>query len=338
MVARVGGTAVTKGMVDHWVAVEERGGVRLVPPEFAACVASLKKAPIPAVVAGSGAKLPLRASCEVQYAQLRQEALDRFIVGDWLAGGARELGVEPSGPVFERELAAITKRTFHSQAKLQSYLASSGRTPADLRFLVRMELDSAAIRAALARRVGPVTAARVRAYYSQHKSDYYVPETRDLGIVGTSTRAEGLAARRKIASGESFANVVKGLHGAQPVSSKEGEAVGLVSGFYKEPALNDAVFTAKPGVLTGPIKTVIGYYLFSVKKIHPAEQKPLSAVAASIERSLPETLSQQTLVDYIKAWRAKWTTKTNCVTGYIAPKCRQYKAPATSTEDAYTLN
>ena len=345
VVVSVGNTAITKATVDHWLAVEQQGEP-VVPPKFTACVARLKEA---AASGASGAATPataakpsavaLKNACAQQYQSLRGEAIERFIVGDWVIGGARELGVDVSGPAFERRFAAEKKRTFHTQAAYQSYLKSKGRTDADVKFLVHTELDSEAIRAALKRRVGPVTAARVRAYYNQHESQYSVAEQRDLQIAETTTRAAGLAVKRRIASGESFAHVVEGLRSPQPVSSSDGSVTALESGFYKEPALNDAIFAAKPGVLTGPIKTEIGYYLFEVKKIHPAHQQPLSEVAASIRQILPEMLDQQELVDYIKHWRAKWTAKTDCSAGFVVVKCRQFKvSPTAAPEDPYTLD
>jgi foldase protein PrsA len=345
IVARVGGTAITKATVDHWLAVEQQGEP-VVPPEFTACVARLKEAAASgasgAATAATGTKpsaVALKGACAQQYQNLREEAIERFIVGDWVIGGARELGVDVSGPAFQRKFAAEKKRTFHTQAAYQSYLESKERTDADVKFLVHTDLDSEAIRAALKRRVGPVTAARVRSYYNQHESQYSVAEQRDLQIAETTTRAAGLAVKQRIASGESFATVVKGLRPPQPVSSSDGSVSALESGFYKEPALNDAIFAAKLGVLTGPIKTEIGYYVFEVKTIHPAHQQSLSAVAASIRQILPETLDQQELVDYIKHWRAKWTSKTDCSAGYVVAKCRQFKVSGTAApEDPYTLN
>ena len=162
---------------------------------------------------------------------------------------------------------------------------------------------------------------------------------RDLEIAATPTRAASLAVRRKIAAGESFASVVAGLHSPQAVLSAKGFVSDLPSGYYKEPTLNHAIFTSKPGVLLGPIQTVIGYFIVRVKKIHPAYQQPLSAVAASIRSTLPAQLQEAELVAYIKKWRAKWTARTNCSTGYVLPKCKQFHGPLDPREqDPYTLN
>lgn len=339
---RVGSSVITVGMLDHWMAVQE-GSEPLAPPRFTACVAHLQatggtSGSPSATGAAKPSEAQLKASCEQSYQELRVLGLDRYIVGAWVIGGARELGVAISHRELERKLAPVKKIARDPNTRYGSYLAKSGRTIADVEYLVQTDLDSEAIRTAFKRRVGPITAARVRNYYERHKSLYFTPEKRDLGIAATRTKAEALALRRKVAAGESFARVVKGSSWAQPVSSNNGVVLGLESGFYHEQSLNHAIFTAKPGVLTGPINTVIGYYVFDVKRIHPADQKPLSAVAPSLNAMLPGVLAQEALVNYIKRWRAKWTPRTDCSPGYVVQKCRQFEASAAAPEDPYTLN
>ncbi len=344
VVARVGGSVITAAMVNRWWGIEERRE-KLAPPQFAGCVAQLRVA-LRASVAGTSAAntaessvAQLRESCEALDQQLRNEALYRYVVADWTIGGARELGVDVNGQAFQRRFAALIKQTFHTQAHFHSYLASVGRDEADIKFQVHKALDENAIRQAIKRRVGPLTAAGVRRYYEQHKRQYFFQQTRDLEIAATPTRTASLAVRRKIASGESFASVVAGLHSPQAVLSAKGFVSDLPSGYYKEPTLNHAIFTSKPGVLLGPIQTVIGYFIVRVKKIHPAYQQPLSAVAASIRSMLPAQRQEGALVAYIKKWRAKWTAQTNCSAGYVLPKCKQFHGPLDPREhDPYTLN
>jgi parvulin-like peptidyl-prolyl isomerase len=340
--ARVGGSTIPVAMVEHWLVVEKRRE-HLVPPQYAACVVALRAAArTSGASAASVAKLTvaqLRSACEVSEHQLLNEALERYIAGNWVIGGARELGVDVTGQAFQRRFAAVVKQAFHTQAAFQSYLASTGRTAGDIRFQVHVALDSDAIREAIKKGVPPVTAAQVRHYYDRYRSHYFFQQTRDVEIAATPTRAASLAVRRKIESGESFASVVKGLNSPQATLSKEGLAVDLPSGYYKEPSLNHAIFTTRPGVLIGPIKTVIGYFVIRLKTIHPAYQQPLSAVSASIKALLPGEHAQEALVDYIKAWRARWIARTSCSQGYVIRKCREFKVPATAPpEDPYTLH
>ena len=263
--------------------------------------------------------------CVAVGGQLREEALQRYILGDWMFGAARELGVDVSGKAFDERFAAELKSTFHTPARYHAYLARAGRTEADERFQVRLGLDSEAVRAAIQRSVAPVTAARVREYYERHKDQYFFQQTRNLEIAATQTRAQAQDVRRKISSGESFARVVAGLHSLQATLSSHGLVEGLPRGYYKEPSLDHAIFTARPGVLTGPIKTVIGYFVFRLLKVNAAYQEPLAKVAPTIKAYLPKELAGLALESYIAKWRAKWIARTVCTPKYVIRKCREYK-------------
>jgi parvulin-like peptidyl-prolyl isomerase len=340
--ARIGASTISAAMVNRWLAVEQRRE-KLVPPKYTACVKALGATASAAGASAAGTAKPtpaqLLSACEALNHQLLTEAMERYIAGDWVIGGAKELGVDVSGSALQREFAAAVKETFHTPAGFHSYLASTGRDAADIKFQVHVALDSDAIREAIKRGVPPVTAAQVRKYYEQHRAKYFFQQTRDVEIAATPTRAASLAVRRKIASGKSFASVVKGLSSPQAVLSKEGLVTELPSGYYKEPSLNNAIFTTKPGVLVGPVKTVIGYFVFRVKAIHPAYREPLSAVHTTIKALLPEEFAQTALVNYIRAWRAKWIARTDCSAAFVIRKCRQFKIPPTATaEDPYTLH
>jgi parvulin-like peptidyl-prolyl isomerase len=339
IVARVGGSTISQATFERSLAAEEKSEVPLVPPRFTACVAHLKQqsARIHAAGIPTLSDAELRKSCAAHRQEQREEVLDRLIADDWVIGGARELGVGVSSQAVAADLASLKRRSFPAAGQFQAYLAKSGQTVADLLLAERVELDNQAIRAAIADKVHPLTQARLALYYKQNKKQYLVPETRDLEIVGTITRTQAQAARREIASGKSFASVSKERTATHPFQSKDGVVLGLMSGTYKEASLNNAIFTARPGVLSGVVKTVIGYYVFRVTRIHPAHQETLAQVAQRIRQDLPLELQRQALVEYIKDWRAKWIAKTDCSAGYVVPRCSQSKATRTA-EDAYTLN
>jgi foldase protein PrsA len=91
--------------------------------------------------------------------------------------------------------------------------------------------------------------------------------------------------------------------------------------------LDGAIFAAQAGVLSGPIKTPFGYYVFDVKSISPGKVTPLSQVEASVRSQLQASQQQQALTNFVKNFRKKWTSKTDCRKGYVVMDCKQYKAP-----------
>jgi foldase protein PrsA len=66
---------------------------------------------------------------------------------------------------------------------------------------------------------------------------------------------------------------------------------------------------------------MLGYYVFEVKRVIPAEQKPLSQVEASIRQTLPAALYQSALGAFVASWRKRWRARTDCEPGYVVSRC-----------------
>jgi PPIC-type PPIASE domain len=306
----VGRQVITIAAVNRQLLEEtssEPASERLIPPSFTACIKQLKLAPRAVITNASqpSAAAPKR-ECEEKYHALRVRVLEKLILDAWVIGAARELGV------------AVDQ--FHGRS---------------LSVSARVQFDAEAIRRTVKRNAGPVSPTRIATYYKAHGRLFFVTQRRDLEIVRTSTKAAAETAKRELASGESFASVVRGSSIQQPIFSNKGLVLGLVPGMYSEKALDHAIFAARVNVLSGPVKIVLGYYVFEVKRIHPARQKTFAQVRNTIRQQLPELIYRQALATFIASWRQRWSARTDCTVGYVVPKCRQ--ARAANSENPYSL-
>jgi foldase protein PrsA len=298
VLVRVGPYAITGAMVSRVLEAElrtEPASERPVPPSFAACVAHLRAESAARSEAAQTAQL--RGECQARYQSLLQGVLDRLIAQEWLVGGARELGV-PAG----------------EHVPLQS----------------RARLASAAIRRAVAARLPPVTQAQVASYYAHHQFQFIASAERDVKLARILGASAATRARAELAAGKSFATVVRRLtrEGVHPTAfSVEGLVVELQPHTYGEPNLNEAIFEAKPGVLSQPINTWYGYFVFKVEKVRFQHEKPLAAVQASIRRSLEAPRQAHALADFIKRWRARWSARTTCSPADVVPLCPGFTGP-----------
>jgi parvulin-like peptidyl-prolyl isomerase len=327
--ARVGPYSITGAALDRFLVAaqsDEPASELLVPPRFSACVAHLEAQSAAADEPRLGTA-QLARECQTRYQELQQTVLDRLISDDWLIGGARELGVHISDGEVRAGVDRYRREHFSSDAQFRRLLA--GRTVADLAFETRAKLAAEAIRQALDRRVGPIGQAAVVSYYDANRLQYLVTAERDLKIARTATEAAAAKVKAEVASGKSFASVVKHLPIGQPINSRDGLVRELQPHVYGEPSLNQAIFTAKPGVLTGPIQTWFGYFVFDVTRVRFQHERPLREVQASIRRQLISPLQQRALAAFVKQWTAAWTARTSCSPETIAPKCRQYKGGST---------
>jgi hypothetical protein len=322
-VARIGPYSLAGATFARFLRAEltnDTASEQLSPPDFSACVTHLQAESAAAGIRAPGS-LQLRSECQTRYQAFLKTVLDRLITDEWLIGGSRELGV----PVGDREVKVTLDRyrhdNFSSEARFHRFLA--GRTLADIAFETRAKLASEAIRRAIANRVRPITQAQIASYYKRHRFDYLVTGERDLKIARTETEAAAAKVKADIASGESFASVVKRLPRRQTSNGREGLVLELQPHAYGEPNLNQAIFTATPGVLTGPVSTWFGYFVFDVTKIRFEHVKPLAEVQASIRRKLTRPVQEQTLAAFNAHWRATWAARTDCSPGYVVPECRQ---------------
>jgi foldase protein PrsA len=191
---------------------------------------------------------------------------------------------------------------------------------------VKLNLLSQKIQQKVVKAKSAVTHAEVVKYFEENKERYGTPEKRSVRIVLTKTESQAAAAKKEIESGKSFASVAK-AHSIDPTSKANG---GLIQGVVKgeeEKALSEAVFSAKAHVLSGPVKTPFGYYIFEVEKVEAGSSTALKTVEASIKQQLVATHQQKALTEFVKSFKKKWQAKTECRAGYVVADCKGYKAP-----------
>lgn len=289
-VVRVGQAEITKTAVDHWTPVMTSGLVAV-------------------------SYLPRQQSQAP-----RQRALSFLISSEWLIGEAANEGLK----VSEREIEQRFEKKHNSfpggDAEFHEFLKATSQTVADVKFDIEAELASSKIRQAVASREPKITQAQIVRYYNQNKQRYFVPERRYFDIDNLQSKAEARRVRREVELGKDFAKMA--LH--ESLERPKGANVG--SG--KE-AITRAVFSARPNVLSGPVRLYRYYSLFAVRRIVAATQRPLEQVQNSIKLRLAAEQRRRTLTEFVDAWRKKWTTRTSCRTGYVVPSCKQYKGPTT---------
>lgn len=336
IVARVGTHVITKAAFEHSLAdivkFEELEGIAPVPPDFTACVRHIE-ATSRAAASAKPSRAALRVKCEQQYQALATQALDPLISQQWVIGGAAEEGVNVSDAELQRYLKR--EQNGRSQAQEVKQLALYDRTLADAELSSRVQLLAEAIRHLFAVRTEHLSPAQIASYYNAHKSEFGTPPRRAVEIARTGSRAEALKVKRKIASGQSFASVVKDLPVEQPIYSKDGFIAEYEPGLYREPPLNDAIFAARPNVLSGPVAIYLGYYVFEVKRAFAAVQEPLTQADATIRAKLPNELYKRAFSAFVARWRARWKAKTFCSPGFVTAKCAGASAVA---EDPFTLD
>lgn len=341
-VASVDGKSITKAALKHWVGVlaTQAAGATAgqaspavpEPPNYTACVAHLK-AIEPKPVKGQQPKTEaaLKAQCEQQYGALKTEALGFLISVDWVLGEAEERGVKLSDAEVTKQLNENRSQQYPQEAAFQKYLAQIGQTVSDALLRTKFGKLSSDLQERATAGAAHVSQAEIANYYNEHPSQYGHPESRDVRLVLTNSEAQARQARREIESGRSFQSVARSKS-VDPVSRKSGGVVSGVARGQLEKPLEEALFAAKQGVLTGPVKTQFGYYVFEVTKTHPASQQTLAQEQSSVQQLLISERRQQELKEYAKEFEQRWRARTDCRAGYVMLNCKQYKSVGATSE------
>jgi hypothetical protein len=358
VVARVGQFVVSRSAFEARLRIEALGdvsgqGVVPVPPAFVGCVSRLAVS-LRTAAGVSPAAAVLKEDCGVLYDGLRSRVLGSLISDYWVIGGALEQGISVPDERIRAEFDALKGPDFRTEAAFRRFLAQTGESAQDLMFNIKEQVLEGALRGKVEASAGPVTPARIARYYQKNKKSYMVAEQRSLGMIHTKTLAEARRVKRELLSGVSFATISKRLTNYQPYYMRDGLFAGLEPHVFREAPLNDAIFSARPHVISGPVRLELGpaydldaphdiedldgYYVFEVQSVTPAHQQTLAQVRASIAQMLPVLLQREAVAAFIAGWRRKWRAKTICSPGYVVRKCREFKPTPGETEDAYTFN
>jgi foldase protein PrsA len=338
-VVQVNGNSITKDTYAHWLGIAAASsattpGAKPVvpePPNYTACIAHLRAiAPKPAKGQTAPTEAQLKSECEQQYKSLQTEVLGFLISSEWVLGEAANLGVKVTDKEVEKQFATVKNQQFPKAAEFDKFLKSSGQTVSDLLLRVKLNLLSTKIQQKISKAKINITQAQIEKYYNENKQHFGTPEKRTIAIILTKTEAQAKKAKQEIESGKSFASVAKAVSIDPTSKTNGGVIVGVVKG-QEEAALDSAVFTAQPNVLSGPVKTPFGFYIYEVKSISKGSQQTLAQAQASIKQQLTSTKQSTALTTFVANFKKKWTAKTVCRSGYVVMNCKSFKAPKGST-------
>jgi foldase protein PrsA len=337
-VVSVDGNSITKDTYNHWLGVAAASSAATpgaavtvpVPPKYTACIAAAKAAAKPAKGQTAPTEAALKSQCEQQYKSLQQEVLGFLISSNWVIGEAKSLGVKISDAEVKKQFEKIKSQQFPKPAEFEKFLKTSGQSVSDLLLRVKLNLLSQKIQQKIVKQKSKVTQADIAKYFKENPKRFSVAEKRNLLIILTKTEDQAKKAKQEVESGKSFESVAKRVSIDPTSKSNGGKLAGVVKG-QEEKALDTAVFSAQKNVLSGPIKTPFGYYIFEVQSITAGSQQTLKQAEPSIKSQLTATRQQTALSKFVKEFKKKWMSKTDCRAGFVVSDCKQYKAPKTKS-------
>ena len=330
-VATVDGSTIDKAEFSHWlnVASKSSGTNSTVPdaPAFTKCVAAKRKTtPAPAKGQPKTTDDQLKKQCKAEYDALRNQVVGLLVSYKWIQGEADKQGIKVTDAEVKKSFDAQRKQNFPKDADFQKFLKNSGQSQADIMLRVKLDLLSQKIRDKVIKGKDQISDAQNQAFYDKNKARFTQAETRDLQIVLTKTQAKANAAKKALQGGQPWAKVVKQFSVDAASKAKAGKLPGQAKGTL-EKALDTAVFSAKKGKLSGPVKTQFGFYVFRVTNIKKATTQSLANAKTTIKQTLVSQNQQKALDAFVSDFRKRWRDKTECQSGYTTSDCKNGPKP-----------
>jgi foldase protein PrsA len=344
-VATVGDQTIKRSTFDHWMKIitisqasqtnpnAAKTAAVPDPPDFAKCVAAKKKtAPKPAKGQPEPTDAQFKTQCQQQYDQFKSEVLGFLIRSTWLDQEATKMKIKVSDQEVQKQINDIKKQQFTQQGSYEKFLQTAGLTNEDVLFQQRVRELQDKITQKITKGKDKVTDAQIAAYYNSHKSQFATAERRNVRIVLTKDEAKAQQAKSALQSGQSWKSVAKKYSIDQASKNNGGELQGGVSKGQQEKALDTAIFSAKKGELTGPVKTQFGWYVFQVEKITPGKEQSLDESKANIKQQLAQQQQNNALKKFGDDYRKRYKAQTDCRKGYQVDDCKNAPKKKAATQ------
>jgi len=247
-----------------------------------------------------------------QYIAMRNQVIAYLVQFAEVKQQADKEGVSVSQDEITKFIANIAKTKFAgSMTKLTAALKQQGLTMAAARQEVYLNLLAQKVRTKVTAGSAAVTAAALKAYYTQNLSQYTKPEQTSRPVRHILVKSKVLANRlRRQVNSANFAALAK-KYSTDTGSASQGGKLTAIKGQLVKP-FEDVAFALKTGQISAPVHSQFGWHI--IQALGPvttvkAHTSTFREVAATIKQTLlqqeQDKLWQQWLSDLTKTFAGK---------------------------------
>jgi hypothetical protein len=297
VVVRVGGSAITKAIVDRWTNVVQHGGV----------FAGFRGTP-------SGSTP-------------RQRALALLISSDWLIGEAARKGSPVSAKAVDEALAERMGEP--SRNEFRSRLATSGQTLAGVKLEIEAELALEVISRQVMNGADRFARPELLSFYRKNPQLFGAFESREVDLLDKlPSKAAASTLAKRVGPSDRFARLAY-----RKIIRK---SPGVFTGTATKKNVDYAIFAARPGVISQPMRLEAGWALFVVRRIFPARLEPLATIRSIVVAKWEERHAEEVARVFDHQYTTYWRSKTTCRAEYLAPGCPQFHGQLGPYEDPFS--
>jgi parvulin-like peptidyl-prolyl isomerase len=253
-----------------------------------------------------------------EYQSLQTQAVAYLVQRTQYDAEAEERGITVTDADIDKRIEQVKRQSFGGNDKeWTKALEAQGWTEDEVREEIRAQVLSEKLVAAVTGAT-EVTDEEIAAYYEANKSQFTVPETREVRHILVKTKAEADKLYDQIQGGADFAALAK-QHSEDPGSKDNGGKLTIAQGQTVE-AFDKSAFLLSAGVVSRPVKTEYGYHLIlPLGPVKPGKVTPLAKAKAQIKTQLEQSRQNETVSTWAADLSEKYASKTTYATGYAPP-------------------
>jgi len=243
--------------------------------------------------------------------ELEEQALDSIVLKELKYQWAENEGLSVDTSAVEREALKIRER-FPDEGAYRQALVERGMTEAGLRRAIERDQLAKVVDERVLNAVPDPTSEDVEAYFAANRSDYVTPERRHvihvLVYVAPSAgaevweRASEEAATVAASAQEKMMDLpeeaVRRRPDIPPRYRDQTGDLGMIHRGALQAGMDEAVFSAVPGEVVGPIRTIFGYSVLQVLSVEPPRPIGLEDVRGAIASRLQIERREAALVEF----------------------------------------
>lgn len=258
--------------------------------------------------------------CRSDFERTNPVVMNTLIRQRWYEIYAKDHSVKVSNAAIQKQFEETLKSRFKNETGFREYLRISGLTMPEVLATVRAQLILEAVQKRVENYVS-VSEKEVESKFKSRPQGYDSREKVDAEMVFTRDRASAVAARNAVESGQPWPTVAKKYMVSGPIQSPGGLVLQIDKTLFV-PALSKRLFSAKPGVVVGPVSVAKGYYVFRVRKTHAPRKLTVKELNSTLRSNLLTTKRAAAWKKFQHDFDVEWRSKTDCADDYKVELCK----------------
>jgi peptidyl-prolyl cis-trans isomerase C len=237
---------------------------------------------------------------EEEALRVRRVLLDRLIDQELMMQEVERKELSPSAEEIQRE-AEIVQGELQAE-EFKRVLGEAGYSLEEWKEKLLLDLAVERLQQDVVYEAVTVSEKEIETYLEDHRTDFEEPEQVRASQILVKTREEAVEARKRIRSGEDFADVAREV--SLSPDAEEGGDLGFFSRGQMPQEFEAVVFSLSRGKLSSVVETSYGHHLFLLTESREARQRSDAEVQEEVRQILFAEKAEEAFHSWMRTLRS----------------------------------